>query len=1163
MTDRVQLEQTIAHLETQRTVLGNAAVDVAIAGVKDRLQSIVKSHYSGERKLVTIMFADISGFTALAEKMDPEIVRDTMNRCFDHLVPCVKRYDGTIDKFIGDEIMALFGAPQAHENDPERALRSAIEMQSALARFNAEHNMQLGIHFGINTGLVLAGAIGSSGQQAYSVIGDAVNLASRLEDISERGQILVGPDTYRLTAALFNFEALPPTSIKGKSEFVTIYRLTGVKAGASSTRGLARKGLTSQVVGRDKELEALNDCMEKLRRRQGGVVGVIGEVGLGKSRLILEFHRTAQDFQWVEGKTLSFGNAISYWPFREILRGYANIAENDGEQQVWEKLESKILALFPDSAQDILPYLAIVLAIDVQGSYQDRVRYLEGDALRKRVFIAMRRFIERLTYTAPLILVFDDLHWMDASSAELLKYILTLVREVPLLLVGISRPNQDTPGADLREICASEYADVYTELRLRPLSPVESSQLVNNLLTIDNLPARVQETMMQKAEGNPFFIEEILRSMMDMGLIVRDPASGRWHAMAQIETVHIPDTIQGIIMARIDCLDEAVKQALCLAAVIGRSFLYRILREVDQTDGDLDANLAHLQQLELIREKEVRPELEYIFSHALAQEATYESILLNKRRELHGRVAEAIETLFADRLEEFYSLLAYHYAKAENWVKAQAFLFKSGDQAGHMAADTEALAHYQQAIEAYTRAFGDHWDPLQKTQLERKLGAAFFRRGDHQQALIYLKQALGNLGVTLPISTWEVRVGIVREVSRQVAHRLLPYWLVKPINQSFSLALEEEIHVYEEISWIDLLSNSERLLYMVLKLLNLSESHGYLRGIAGGSAGTGTICDLLNIYPVAGHYHYRALGLTGVLKDPSIFGQVYISLAGHTFFQGQWDQTIQFSQQGAEKFLEIGDLHKWCLSINWTILAQIYRGAFDDALVMCQKVVGLANECADLQMLCWGLAGEGLVQHRLGLLDEAIPNLQRAAELAKMLPDMAFAISATADVGRCYLRQGRLDLAIESLETSQRLFVPNMGSDSYASLRNGFAEIYLHAAEHSRPGEQATWLKKAKSACQEALKLGKEFPPGQPEALRLQGTYEWLRGHAAAAQQRWQSSLALAQQMGQRYDEGKAHYEIGLRLGKLDHLHSAELIFSEIGAAIDLKKTRDALAAIE
>jgi predicted ATPase len=649
---------------------------------------------------------------------------------------------------------------------------------------------------------------------------------------------------------------------------VQTYRLVGLKAEPGRVRWLEIQGISSPLVGRDAEFAASKDCIEQLLSGQGGILSIIGAAGVGKSRLVAELRQQtlAQvsgepqvripsegwlPLQWLEGRTLSFGQTISYWPLQEILWQYAGITEDDSEWTAWRKLESRVSALFAEDTAEILPYLATLLALEVRGAYAERVKYLDGEAMGRQVFLASRRFFERLAKAKPLVLVFEDFHWVDESSALLLEHLLPLVERVPLLICGVSRPYRKTPAARLREVAAQDYASHYTEIQLTPLSQTDSAQLVHNLLELEDLSFRIREMIVCKAEGNPFFLEEIIRALIDVGTVAYDPATGRWLVTAQIDTITIPDTIQGVIMSRVDRLEEDVKQVLRTAAVIGRSFLYRVLRVIAEADQQLDDHLAELKTIELIREKRRVPELEYIFKHALAQEATYESILLGKRRELHARVGQAIEALFTDRLEEFYGLLAYHYARAEAWEKAQEYLLKAGDHAGRVAADAEALAHYRQAMAAYARAYGKRWEPVQRAALERKMGEALFRQGKHVQALEYLERALGYLGKPLPTSSWGVRLALLREIVQQIIHRLLPGLFLRPMDGPVSPAVEEAVRSYEAIGWIKAYTNPEHFLLASLKVLNASERCGFSFGVAGGSMGLGIIMGIIPVFWLA------------------------------------------------------------------------------------------------------------------------------------------------------------------------------------------------------------------------------------------------------------------------------------------------------------------------
>ena len=1113
-----------------------------------------------ERKLITVMFADIAGFTGLAERMDPEQVRDLVNACFDQLVPAITQYGGTVDKFIGDEIMALFGAPVAHENDAERALRAALKMQEVIVAFNAAHLTNLGAHFGINTGLVITGAIGARGRQDYSVMGDAVNLAAHLGDASRRGEILVGPDTYRRTSQLFEFQALGPLRLKGKAEPVLVYKLLGVRTQPRPLRGLEVRGISSPLVGRDQEAAALTRCVERLRSGQGGLVSIIGEAGLGKSRLVAEIRRQVarRELTWLEGRALSFSQTISYWPFLEVIQADAGITLEDGEEERWAKLERRVYALFGDETVEILPYLATLLTLDVPGDLAERVKYLDGETMGRQIFRSARRLFTRLAQESPLVLVFEDVHWADQSSAFLLEHLLPLVREVPLLICGLGRPDLGTPASRLWEIAAKDYPDCYTEIALTPLSPSASTQLIHNLLKMDALPPRLRERILQKAEGNPFFMEEMIRELIDLGALVRDKITGRWQVTAQVERVTIPDTLQGVVIARIDRLDEEVKQVLKLAAVIGRIFFHRVLQGVAEADRELDRHLAELQNLELVREKSRTPELEYIFKHALVQEATYESILLQRRRELHRRVGECVEALFADRLDEFYGLLAYHYSRAEEWEKAQDFLFKAGDQAGKVAADAEALEHYRQALAAYSRAFGDRWDPLQRAVLERKMGEALFRRGEHSQAREYLQRALISLGSPYPTSRRRVRLAIGRQLFRQAMHRLLPplFWGYTR-GEAVRIA-EERCRIYSVMAWMDYFMDPERLVLDSLLELNLAEESNLKVEAVLASMGVGLACDALPAPWLARRYHSRAVALADEIQQPLAVGQGYLGLALHEHHAlGEGESALQHYQRSAAAYWEAGHLRRWA-GVNMAASLLWLRNSSSDNLLLGQEVVRVSQEAADYQAWGWGLFMMAAALDQAGALDEAVANLRRAIELAKGVPDHQVTVFASGILARCHLRQGHVEQAFTVLEEScQRICEYHLRGFSCVPVWVSLAQAHLLAAEQTeRTAARADELRKAKRACRVALRQGKFDRLSLVTAFRMQGTYEWFRGKSTKAQQWWQRSLETAKGLHARYEEALTYLEMGKRMGESAYLKLAESILEEIGAKFDLTQAR-------
>ena len=601
MSTRQDLEKAIAALEGQRADLGDSVVDAALTPLQEKLAAVLDVEAvggrTGERRVVTVLFCDVVGSTTLAESMDPEAWTRIMNTVFKQLNEPIERYEGTVARLLGDAILAFFGAPVAHENDPERATLAGLAILENIAplreKLKREKGIDLDVRVGINTGLVIAGQVGSEVHGEYTAMGDAVNLAARMEQTAAPGTVQIAEDTYRAVAPLFEVEALGEISVKGKREPVPAYRVLGRKAEPGKLRGLEERGLSSPLVGRDEELATLERMVGRLQTKYEGAVALIfGEAGLGKTTLIGEVRRrTAGDnLLWLEGRTLSFGHTLSYWPFREMLWQVAGISEEDDEETAWGKLEKSVTDLFAEQTADYLPYLASLIALDVREPYRGKVAYLDAEALGRQVYLASRRFFERMAQDRPLILLFEDLHWMDNASARLLEHLLPLIARAPLMIVGLSRVESGTPGEQIARLAREEYSDRTTELQLTPLPPGESDLLVQNLLAIDDLPPHVRRRIVNRAGGNPFFLEEIIRTLIDSGAIERDARGSRWRATKSIETLQLPDTIQGLITARVDRLAEDVKQVLRTASVVGRTFLYQLLREVMQVDRELDRN---------------------------------------------------------------------------------------------------------------------------------------------------------------------------------------------------------------------------------------------------------------------------------------------------------------------------------------------------------------------------------------------------------------------------------------------------------------------------------------------------------------------------------------------------------------------------------------------
>ena len=517
-----------------------------------------------ERRHVTVVFADLSGSTEIASRLDPEETREILRACLTTLARRIQRFGGTVDKYIGDAVMAVFGAPISHEDDTERALRSALAMREAIIELNAglqrAHGVTFSLRIGVNEGEVVSGVIAGDVQAAYTVVGDTVNTAQRLEAAARPGDIVVGASARRAGQG-FDFVELAPLQVKGKEQLLTAFRLVGAKA-ERPQRGLARHRLTSTLVGRDAELADLVSRIGRLQHGEGGMIGLIGEAGSGKSRLLAELKRAAATSQvtWLEGRCFTLGETTRYAPFVEAFSHMAGIEDSDDDARRWSKLEARVRAVVRDEVDDMLPYLAALVGIRAPEHAAATLKLMSGEAMGRQIFRATRRFLTALAHARPLVFAFEDLHWADATTVALVQHVLRATGDSPFLMIGISRPDPASPAAELRR--HAQAMSRYTEMRLAPLTHEQAATLIGNLLAVDDLPPQVRDLTIDRAEGNPLYVEEIIRSLIESGLVRREESTGRWRAAADTTAIELPDTIGGLILARLDRLDEPAKRVL-------------------------------------------------------------------------------------------------------------------------------------------------------------------------------------------------------------------------------------------------------------------------------------------------------------------------------------------------------------------------------------------------------------------------------------------------------------------------------------------------------------------------------------------------------------------------------------------------------------------------
>jgi class 3 adenylate cyclase/tetratricopeptide (TPR) repeat protein len=661
----------------------------------------------GERRVVTMMFCDVKGSTHAAEQLDPEEWSEIINGAFSHMIKPVFKYEGTVARLMGDGILAFFGAPLAHEDDPQRAVMAGLDILSGISPYRETILQEWGIEFdvriGINTGLVVVGAVGSDLRMEYTALGDAINLAARMEQTAKPGSIQITHDTYNLVNPLFEFEELGGITIKGKDEPVNAYRVLGRKATARRVRGI--EGLHAEMVGRDREMEVLKGIVDDLKQGVGRIIMVLGEAGLGKSRLISETRTVFQDIigtdgAWHETNSLSYETNQAYALVQRLIQQIGDIGYDDAPRMIQKKLETLINDLPEEHRLRAKHIFESLFSLTKENG--DSLQ--EGETFKQELYEVMDIWLRMRFSDQPTVFIFDDMHWSDAASMHLLNHLLQLSDVIPILIICALRMDHKSPAWQIKTTAEVEYRHRYTEIFLHPLSEADSNELINRLLAIAELHGELRKNILEKSDGNPFFIEEVVRALIENKIVVSEErvengiTNHYWVSVSDGAEFSIPDNLQSLLAARMDQLEETTKATLQLASVIGRNFYLRVLQAVNTYSPELDKQVGILLRLDMIRESARVPEVEYSFRNPLTQEAVYKTILLKHRREFHKRVAEAMEALYQERLEGKYGLLSHHYSLAGERDKAIEFCRKASQHAVNVYAYNEAEKNLRVAL---------------------------------------------------------------------------------------------------------------------------------------------------------------------------------------------------------------------------------------------------------------------------------------------------------------------------------------------------------------------------------------------------------------------------------------------------------------------------------
>ncbi|MBN1190170.1 MAG: AAA family ATPase [Dehalococcoidales bacterium] len=643
---------------------------------------------TGERKQVTVVFSDLSGYTSISEKLDPEEVHDLMNKIFTQATKIIARYEGYIDKFIGDAVMALFGVPRTHEDDALRAIKAVQDLHSYVKSLSPQFEDKLGspilMHSGISTGLIVAYNTENE-EENEKVLGDTINLASRLTGLAKSGEIVVGEASFKLTERFFKFEALKPTLVKGKEQTVQAYKVIESKDNPVTIHRLT--GMRSHLVGRNQEIHILKNTARRLiENKESSLITICGEAGIGKSRLVSEFKAGLDkgQVQWLEGHAYAFAQNTPYFPLVDLFSRLWNIKENEPVQVVKAKIEEKILSLGIKD-MEVIPYLGSLFGLE----YPETEK-IEPELWKHRLFRSIYLTLLALAEQKAMVIFLEDLHWADPSTTELFLFLSKELRTSVLLLVTYR------PSFSLFDKVKQLNEDMnYQEIRLRDFTLTETEEMLQALLQTARVPQELRQFIQDKAENNPFYLEEVVNSLLEMDILIS--VNGEWRLTHPINESVIPSTIEGVIISRLDHLEIKLKKALQEASVIGRIFLYNILKRITEIQDQINESLSGLEDADMIRTLSLKPDLEYIFKHALTQDVAYNSLLKKDRQALHERIGQVIEEIFIDRLPDFYETLAYHYKQTNAIYKAVHYLMKSAEKAIRQYSSEEAHRYCRDA----------------------------------------------------------------------------------------------------------------------------------------------------------------------------------------------------------------------------------------------------------------------------------------------------------------------------------------------------------------------------------------------------------------------------------------------------------------------------------
>lgn len=1110
----------------QRLIMGAVLAGAIETEIRNEAATVERTS-EAERRRVTVLFADITGFTRMSEQLPPAEAYRAVSGCLAVLHETATKHGGSVEKYLGDCIMATFGAPIALEDAPRAAVNAAIEMRRRVREYNVTAALPspLDVHIGINTGLGLAGDVSGSLLREFTLMGEVVSLASKLKDVAPAGEVWVGSETERATATSFAYEPVPDSAESpppgGKafalrSEREQVYR---ARVGRGET-------IFPELVGRDEELAALRARLTALAKGEGGVAAVVGDAGLGKSRLFAELAGSPEGAvaRWVEGRSVSMGRTLRFHPFNDLLRSLLGLGEDHGPD-AYAHLETALAPFLGAQRSELAPFLALLIGAALPPAVAARIADVRSDVIDRLQLGAVRTLLQAAAAARPLVLFFEDVYWADRSSIELLVNLVRIVTEVPVLFLFAARPGfPETAGRLVQVAEATLPSERVVTLDLQPLDTEGSRRLLGTLFPRGGLPRASRERMAERAAGNPLFLEELLRALISQGAIETTPQGLR--ATAAIDTVEVPDTVQEVILTRVDLLPPLPKLTLQLAAVVGQRVAEPVLRALMREPEKLPEILAELTEAQLLL-RDTRRELpSYVFKHRLIQDVTYDSILETRRAELHREVGRVVEAQLVGA-PGYHGMLAYHYSMGNDLDRAEEQLFLAGDDAARAGAPIEALDLLQESSRLYLARHPGGGDPVKRVALHKRLAGAYLHRGQMEDSQRHYNEALAVLGEKAP----ETSLGVARALVRTLGLVAFDLYVASGRARRRPSASTRDLEI------IELMFNRARAQTTADAprfLLNGLETLRKLRGIdpatvpGAGAMYAGTV-GLFSFGGISFDVSQRFLTLAERYVDPASVPERFfwrVMHFTHRFITGDWDARHEIPSADVDEALRLGLLWDVATHVGLETFKLTAQGRWGECRTHIERLERMEETYADDYARSNRQAALAFFHTERRELEPALSAAEAylTSNDEVLLNLLALGTKAKVQVLAEDLEGAAATLARADALITQRVPPWYQGFVSRSHLMLAAAEC-----EDDDRVEQVA-RSRARRHRRRAEAAAAKFAWIRPEVAATIGRLRWTAGRRRAALRSYERGLAEAERLGMRPEAARIRAEVATSL---------------------------------